>query len=561
MNVVRSAPPPAAPPWESCPAEAARLRSLIDCGVLDTGPEPEFDEVAELAATVCDTRFGGVAFADEGCFHFKALHGLEAEPVPRDAAICEAALAEPGLLVVPDLAADPRFTPLPLVAGGPCFRFYAGHRLIDPEGRPLGTLCVMDAAPRPQGLAPAQAFALRALARQLAGQLELRRALTWQARATARLATEVADRTRALADGEARFRAYFERAPDALFDVALTTGGGFRLAAINPAGWRLLGLGPPATGTVPELPPMPEARAWLRPKLEACVREGSLRFEVTGRTVAVGRRLDGIMVTMPDAAGRPSRILVYIRDITAQRETEAGLHQARKMAALGQLCAGVAHDFANLLQGALIAAEAIRDRPDDPATVARLSGTVVAGMERGGALTRRMLAFARGEAARTEAVDLPVLLRGLHDLLERTLGPGVRLRLDLAPTLPRVRLDPAQLELALMNLVLNARDAMEGRGTVTVSAEGTDAPTGAAQVLLRVADTGPGMAPEVLARAGQPFFTTKPHGRGTGLGLSMARGFAEQAGGTLRIASAPGQGTAVCLSLPALAAPLGSPAG
>jgi PAS domain S-box-containing protein len=249
------------------------------------------------------------------------------------------------------------------------------------------------------------------------------------------------------------------------------------------------------------------------------------------------------------------------RDITERKRSQEALEQAQralaqaqKMEAVGQLTGGVAHDFNNLLMAVLGSLELLRKRlPDDPRLL-RLLDNAVQGAERGAALTQRMLAFARRQDLKPAAVDLARLVRDMTDLLQRSIGPSVRIETRFPVGLPPAMVDAHQLELALLNLVVNARDAMPEGGTVTIAArlEPGDG-EGAALLCLAVADTGTGMDEATLARAQEPFFTTKGVGRGTGLGLSMVHGLAAQSHGRLVLRSRPGAGTTAEIWLPVAA--------
>lgn len=248
----------------------------------------------------------------------------------------------------------------------------------------------------------------------------------------------------------------------------------------------------------------------------------------------------------------------------ARREREAALErlaQAQRMEALGRLAGGVAHDFNNVLQAVLGGAKVIQRRPGDANAVRRIAGMVAEAAERGASVTRRLLAFARRGELRAEPVEIGPLLAGLREVLTHTLGANIRVRIEADPALPPILTDRGQLETVLVNLSVNARDAMapRGGGDLSLSAALEEVPAGAehpaglppgSYLRLTVADTGAGMDAATLARAAEPFFTTKPKGEGTGLGLPMAKGFAEQSGGALRIESTPGRGTEVTLWLP-----------
>jgi PAS domain S-box-containing protein len=251
------------------------------------------------------------------------------------------------------------------------------------------------------------------------------------------------------------------------------------------------------------------------------------------------------------------------RDVTTQRESRKALEEARetlfqaqKMDAIGQLTGGVAHDFNNLLMVILGSLEILRKRISaDPRAISLLENAV-AGAKRGSALTQRMLAFARRQELSVESVDLPKLINGMSELLERSLSSAAELEMRFPLKLSAVRTDSNQLELALLNLVVNARDSMPKGGTIVIAAKEwnvTQALDGLAPgryVCLSVTDSGEGMDAATLARATEPFFNTKRVGKGTGLGLPMVHGVAEQSGGRLILKSEKGQGTTAELWLP-----------
>ena len=270
-------------------------------------------------------------------------------------------------------------------------------------------------------------------------------------------------------------------------------------------------------------------------------------------------------MAVPDAG------LIYStgRDVTEERtatealaQAEAALHQAQKMEAVGQLTGGIAHDFNNLLQSIGSSLEMLQRRIAQAraAEGGRYLETARAGVDRAAALTRRLLAFARRQPLQPRPVDPDALVRGMVELIQRTVGPAVRVELRLRDGTWPVLCDPNQLESALLNLAINARDAMPGGGTLTIGTRHVqlDAAAVADQegaqpgdyVEIAVADTGTGMDAATRARAFEPFFTTKPVGQGTGLGLSQLYGFVRQSGGTVRLDSVPGQGTTVQLDLP-----------
>ena len=246
-------------------------------------------------------------------------------------------------------------------------------------------------------------------------------------------------------------------------------------------------------------------------------------------------------------------------------EAEAHLRQAQKIEAIGQLTGGVAHDFNNLLM-VISGGLSLIDRPGDSERRDRIIAGMRQAAERGASLSRQLLAFARRRPLKAEAVDLKRQIDGMHDLLDRALRGDVKVHTELPADLWRVHADPAELELVLLNLCVNARDAMPDGGVITIASENAPGPEGEADfVRLIVSDTGEGMSAEVLARVFEPFFTTKEIGKGSGLGLPQVYGFAQQSGGSVTIDSEVGAGTSVTLLLPRshaapeTAAPLSAP--
>jgi PAS domain S-box-containing protein len=244
-----------------------------------------------------------------------------------------------------------------------------------------------------------------------------------------------------------------------------------------------------------------------------------------------------------------------MKEVAAREKAQEQLRQAQKMETIGQLTGGVAHDFNNLLMAVMGNLDLLRKRiPDDP-RLHRLIDGAVQGAERGASLTQRLLAFARQQDLRAVPVDLGALIQGMSDLLQRSLGPRVALRLDIPQGLPPARVDANQLELAILNLAINARDAMSDGGSIDIKVAPYQATSDPAlksggYLKLSVIDTGMGMTPEILKRAVEPFFSSKPLGKGTGLGLSMVHGLAVQLGGALQLSSTVGQGTSATLILP-----------
>jgi PAS domain S-box-containing protein len=310
-----------------------------------------------------------------------------------------------------------------------------------------------------------------------------------------------------------------------------------------------------------------EDRARGEPSRSLAIAERDGRFEAE----AWRQRKDGTRFwanVVIDAIREPSgRLLGFAkitRDITERREAQLALERTReallhaqKIEAIGKLTGGVAHDFNNLLTVVLGSLDLLRRYlPSDDPRITRLLDNAVQGAQRGATLTQRMLAFARRQELDLRPVDLIELMRGMRDLLQRSLGPQIAIETRFPAALDSVMADPQQLETALLNLAVNARDAMPAGGILAIDAGNETMPDdGARYVRLALRDTGEGMDAETAARATEPFFTTKGTGKGTGLGLSMVHGMVEQLGGRFVLRSRPGEGTTVELWLPVAAQP------
>ena len=279
-----------------------------------------------------------------------------------------------------------------------------------------------------------------------------------------------------------------------------------------------------------------------------------------------GTRFHGLVskTIVRDDVGAPLLCDGTVTDVTARKELESQLLQAQKMEALGQLAGGIAHDFNNLLTAIAGYGEAARDQVavDDP--VRRDLEEILRATDRAAALTRQMLAFSRRQVLQPRVVDLVAVVEQVSAMLRRLIGEQHTLVTRHAEVLLPVRVDRAQVEQLLLNLVVNARDAMPNGGTITIATAAIDVVPGEAgapvdlrpgpHALVAVGDTGTGMTAEVRARAFDPFFTTKEPGKGTGLGLSMVYGIVRQSGGAASIDSSPGKGTTVSIHLPQVAA-------
>ena len=815
-----------ASPW----SEAQRIRALHRYNILDTPTEPLFDDIAQIAAEVCEAPIAVVNFVGNDRQWFKAEVGIGQRELPLDVSICRHAILQPGLFVVPDLSLDDRFEGNPLVHAGGGLRFYAGALLETPDGLPIGTVCVLDTVSRPDGLAQSQARVLATLARQVMSELELRRALAdrdaeiarareteqrlrgsetrlhlaqraaaavaWEwdlpnqlirwadpdfieelvgedlgetttfeewmrhvhpddierhlsegaaavaaghGRVTFRIVrgdevrwleatgqvtsrdsagqpltltgitqdiTRRMLREEALRTSETRLRLAIEAGQVGEWELDLTSDTAvrafrhdqifgydeplpewgfekfishvlpedrphveraFRTAAETGSGWhfecrirrandgrvRWIGahsepqIGPDGKvhrifGIVSDITEQREPHERLRrlldqlfafvgimttdgvlieanraplkaagieaedvlgrpfweaywwaydPAVQARLRE-AVAEAAAGKLVRYDvpvRMAGGVLVTIDfqisplrDSEGIithfiPSGVVVeervqaeaelrrlnaeleqrVARAVEERQQAQEALRQSQKLEAMGQLTGGVAHDFNNLLSPIIGGLDLLQRRGLGDERTQRTIGGALASAERAKTLVQRLLAFARRQPLQPTAVDLSALVSGMAELVASTSGPRVKVRVELPSEIPPVKADPNQLEMAILNLAVNARDAMPDGGSLTISAVEEELARGSGlklkpgrYVRLCVADTGVGMDEAVLARAIEPFFSTKGIGKGTGLGLSMVHGLAAQLGGGLEIQSKPGVGTNIELYLP-----------
>jgi PAS domain S-box-containing protein len=360
-------------------------------------------------------------------------------------------------------------------------------------------------------------------------------------------------------EADALYRAYFENSPEALFVVAVETDGSFVVEEINPAHEAGIGLkleeirGRRIDEVLPETAAQQVLATYRHVTETGAIYQYREEYDLNGDP----QHWDTSIVPIRDEHGRVVRLIGSSRNVTRQVVAEEALRQSQKMEAMGQLTGGVAHDFNNLLTPIVGALDMLQRRGVGGEREQRLIAGAAQSAERARILVQRLLAFARRQPLQPVAVDLPKLVAGMAELISSTTGPQIKVVVDAPQDVPPANADPNQLEMAVLNLAVNARDAMPEGGTLRISVE---AATVGRQhrsqlkpgryLLLSVADTGTGMDEATLARAVEPFFSTKGVGKGTGLGLSMVHGLALQLGGTVTIRSTVGVGTNVELWLP-----------
>ena len=362
-------------------------------------------------------------------------------------------------------------------------------------------------------------------------------------------------------EADALYRAYFQNSAEGLFVIGILPEGGFSIEEVNPAHRKALaGLGfdPTAGRPLEEQLPLGAAEV-VAANYRRVLETGEVqRYRESADIGGQVMHFETVLVPVRDETGQIVRIVGSGRDMTAQVQAEEALRQSQKMDAMGQLTGGVAHDFNNLLTPILGGLDRLQRKGVGDERDRRMIDGALQSADRARTLVQRLLAFARRQPLQATAISVAELIHGMAGLVASTTGPQIRVVVAVEPGLPAALADANQLEMAILNLAVNGRDAMPDGGTLRISATsevvGLEQTAVAAApgryVRLSVTDTGVGMDEATLARAVEPFFSTKGIGRGTGLGLSMVHGLAAQLGGALTIQSKPGLGTNVELWLP-----------
>ncbi|PXW76318.1 PAS domain S-box-containing protein [Blastomonas natatoria] len=517
--------------------DAARLNALRAYQLSpDDSDNALYEDLVSIARSIGASEAAYISIVEDERQWFKASLGLDLKETPRSIAFCDHAIRSSEVMVVLDATADPRFADNPLVTGPPHIRFYAGAPVINADGFALGTICLSDSRAR-EGFDGAPLLA--ALARQVAALLELRKQLIHQ-----QLAADLAADQR-------------DRLWDSSLDMMLITTTDGLLVAGNPA-WEK------AFGPVPA-----DGQGHIRDYF-AHPDEAEVVHLASGQTdVQLEREMrghDGQAIYASWSLAREGELIFGIaRDITRARAAEAQLAQVQRMESIGQLTGGIAHDFNNLLTiitGNLdIAQKRIASGQVERAEAAIANARD--GASRAANLTQRLLAYARRQSLTPTLIRPTELIRDLQPLAAQALDDRHELAVECPDSLWPITVDASQLENALLNLVVNARDAMEQPGTITIHGanalrseedmhDGHDAPPGR-YVRFCVHDTGSGIPADIAAHIFEPFFTTKEIGKGTGLGLSQVQGFVAQSGGFVTLKTAPGEGTTLSLWLPVTA--------
>src|SRR6185295_5936735 len=363
----------------------------------------------------------------------------------------------------------------------------------------------------------------------------------------------------------ARIQARFRSLVNSSSDMITVIDSGGQIVFASPSVERALVLPEQGyDGTPLELLIHPDDRALAIEFIAAVARDSAPLKPVEWRMRAADGTWMEVETTAtgqlddPDVQG----IVLNSRDVTERKRLEAQLRQSQRLESVGQLAGGIAHDFNNFLSVIRGYARFLTEAMDEEEPLRSDALEIEKAAERASRLTSQLLVFSRNEVVQRRVMDLAAVLGGLTSLLDRTLGEGISFQTDVERPLLRVEADPTQMEQVLVNLVVNARDAMPEGGALRIElGNAAGALDGNDAVRLTVRDTGDGMAPDVVERAFEPFYTTKPKGAGTGLGLATVYGIVTQTGGTVEIHSAPGAGTTIEVLLPATHAEAPAPAG
>lgn len=536
-------------------SEALRLEALHRYAVLDSLPEENFDRIAQVASRQFKAPISIISLLDEERSWIKAAVGIGIAQTARANGFSSVVIDQDSVLIVPDAQADPRFDENILVTGPARLRFYAGAPIKSSEGHNIGVLSIGDVAPR-DTFSDSEQQLLLDLADIVSGALEAR---------------VVAQRT--LTNLEPHVDSALEqhrRFVESLRDGILSCAQNGVLSLMNSTARKMYGL-ESAPPTIYQLvgrmemrqpdgvtPIEPESAPILRALRGEVVDQELIVSSGTGHTCVVRINARPLL----DRDGNGVGAVSAIEDITESRRMEEHLQQAQKMEAVGQLTSGLAHDFNNLLAVVMGNLQLIERVVKTDEKALRRTHAALDAVRRGAELTKRLLAFSRKQDLKPTPSDANALITGMADMLERTLGEWVNIAITPAAENWTVTVDESQLESAVFNLCVNARDAMKGGGRLTVEsqnlhigpahfADANDLPAGD-YVRISVTDTGTGMSEDVVKRVFEPFFTTKDIGEGSGLGLSMVYGFIKQSGGHITVYSEIGYGTSIAMYLPRL---------
>ena len=519
-------------PTGNSSSEAQRLAALRSYRVLGTPPEPSFDRITDLVSRIYRVPFAAVSLVDEDTVWFKSHFGLNVTEIDRQGSASDLVVKSGEVIVIPDAKSDPRLAHQ-LNIGGIVVGFYAGAPLITPEGYRIGAVSMFDTRPRP-GLSVEDTAMLRDIAAmvmdKLALQLEINRSQ---------------ETNRQLQSSEARFRTLMESATQGI--IGANHAGTIQL--VNRKTEALFGY---------------SRKELLGRTLETLLQEDPRTLPL-GTTVEMrGVRRDGtefpleISIDHTEMDGQVM-VLSFITDISERTRTERQLRQSQKMEAVGQLAGGVVHDFNNLLTVISGYSNMLLGGIEPGSPLYAPVDEISKASDRAAALTQQLLAFTRHQVVQRTRFDVNQRVMETHSILKRLIGENIQLELALGENLGEILADPGQIDQVLINLAVNARDAMPNGGKLLIETSALDVAEAYAaahldvqpgpHIMLAISDSGTGMTPEVQSHIFEPFFTTKA-ARGTGLGLATVYGIVQQANGAIFVYSELDRGTTFKIVIP-----------
>jgi two-component system cell cycle sensor histidine kinase/response regulator CckA len=563
----------------SAQPSSGNTRSPFETGttpILEKLPEQEFDDLTALAAQLCEVPIALVFIADEQRQWIKARIGIEEIPDPRKIAFCAHTVAHGvDIFEVHDARLDPRFASDPLVVAAPFIKFYAGVPLIGGNGQAFGALCLMDR--RPRTMTAAQGSALRVLARAVTVQVELRkqgRKIAADEKKTHQLLAVAEKSRRALLSvledeklstqklrtSEERFRRLIENSSD----VILVIEENGRIGYGSPSTVRILGyeseylIGRDFFEIV-----HPDDRTTAKDSLLQASTSTAEVPEVAEYRIRhhdqTWRIFQSVGKSMDNSQGGRN-VVLNSRDVTESRQMEERFLRAQRMEAIGTLASGVAHDLNNILTPMLMVAGLLKETMVDVRDRDMLA-MVEKSAQRGANIISQLLTFSRGVEGARASVQPKYLLKEMMNLMQETFPKNIELQNEIAGDLWTVVVDSTQFHQVLLNLCVNARDAMPEGGRLTLAArnvllgekdiQGHVEATPGPHLLVMVSDSGHGIPSAIIGRIFDPFFTTKQLGKGTGLGLSTVLGIVKSHNGFINVYSEPGIGTVFRIYFPA----------
>jgi two-component system, cell cycle sensor histidine kinase and response regulator CckA len=530
-----------------CNNESARLEALRQYQILDTPPEQAFDDLAFLAAQICNTPIALINLIDANRQWFKAKVGLDLQEMPRNNGFGSICMESGEVLIIPDTWADERFATNPLVLSAEfVVRFYAGVPLLAPGGEAIGTLCIVDRVPHQ--ISPQQVKALQTLSRVVIRQLEIRRNLVELVSMEQAALLDIVSDAIVVQDLSNKIL-FWNKNAEKLY-------GWKSEEAINKQSDELLST---------------ESLTQNLEIYQTVFKNGFWQGELQ-KTSKSGNKLvvESRWTLIKNDHCQAKSIFVIDTDITHKKQLEKQFLRAQRMESIGTLASGIAHDLNNVLSPILMSVHLLKAKSRDP-QVNQILSIIESNAKRGADLVKQVLSFARGiesdvqgQAATHQHTVLQVkhLILEIRQIISQTFPKSIAVYTEIQEELLPICADSTQLHQVLINLSLNARDAMLTGGTLTISAKNIwidetyasmhIGATVGAYIVLTVSDTGFGISKEILDRIFEPFFTTKELGKGTGLGLSTVMAIIKEHRGLITLSSCVGKGTEFKVYLPAV---------